>query len=133
MGERVALLAAMSRLGELESIGQLPATLRDELRAELETRKDGLQEAIQRLLAAHPELARSRRDDTVRALLIAERTALEGAAARGLISTETMETLQREIDARLEQPSTVAFVATPGVPPMSGEPVAPPEEPPGPS
>lgn len=116
VGERVALVSAMNRLGELESTGQLPSSLRDELRAELEARKDGLHDAIQALLAAHPGLARSRRDDTVRALLIAERTALEGACARGLISTETMELLQREIDARLEEPSAVAFLPPPAPP-----------------
>lgn len=109
VGERFALTSASNRLDELSHVGQLPPALRAELRAELDARTTALAEEIQRLVGAHPELARSRRDDAVRALLTAERTALEGACARGLISTATLEALQREIDARLEHPTHVTF------------------------
>jgi len=123
VGERVALASAANRLEELTHAGQLPTTIRSELRAELDGRTAALAAEMQALVAAHPELARTRRDDAVRALLIAERSALEGACARGLISSETLEVLQREIDARLERPTHVTFgtAAPQGVPATGGE------------
>ena len=116
VGERFALASAMHGLEELRQVGQLPPTLREELGKELDARTATLGAELQRLVGAHPELARSRRDDAVRALLTAERTALEGACARGLISSETLEVLQREIDARLERPTHVTFGPPPVVP-----------------
>lgn len=121
VGERVALAAARNRLGELGHSGQLPTSLEHELRERIEGRAATLHESMLRFLDAHPELAASRRDDTVRALLLAERTAVEGAYSRGLISQETLESLTREIDQQLDHRKEVAFaVAEAG--PTSAEP-----------
>lgn len=131
VGERVALTSAGGRLEELSQAGQLPPALRVELQAELAGRLEALGIEIQQLVGAHPELARSRRDDAVRALLVAERTALEGACARGLISSETLEALQAEIDARLERPTHVTFGARPAAQVAPGAAAPPPPAPPG--
>jgi monovalent cation:H+ antiporter, CPA1 family len=110
VGQRVALLAAINRLEDLAHTGQLPPALRTELREQLDRQAEALQQAMTRFLADHPELARTRRDDTVRALLIAERAAIDGAYGRGVISQETVERLHRDIDALLDAPGKVAFV-----------------------
>lgn len=108
-GERLALVAAGERLDELSRTGQLPPALERELRTEIDARAGELQAAIEAYLQAHPELSRSRRDDAVRALLLAERAALETAYGRGLLSQETLEALHAQVDVALERADAVAF------------------------
>jgi CPA1 family monovalent cation:H+ antiporter len=101
LGRRIALAAARSRLGELHGGGDIGRELYDELHELLERRGEEAHRAMRELFAAHPEIAEARRRMAVRALLLAERAALEDAFRRGSISEEAQAALRREIDEKL--------------------------------
>lgn len=109
VGKRVAVRAALARLHELERIGQLPPSLRDELERDLEGRNAELQREMHERLERDPKLARGRRDETVRALLLAEHSAVAAALQAGMISQETFEHLASEVAVGLDHGTHVAF------------------------
>lgn len=128
VGERAALAGAEQRLTELCALGQVSLPLRLELRARQERREAELEERLSAHLAAHPELERVRREDTIRALLLAERVSAERAFSGGLIDQETFEHLARDLDARIDDPSRELAAVAAAPPAQTPSPNAKPDD-----
>lgn len=102
IGRKIALQAASTGLDEMNATGQLPHDLYERYRASLDEQSSALRETMAGYLSAHRDLAYSREDDLMRALALAERSSLEDACARGLISEEAFADLRKEVDSRIE-------------------------------
>ncbi|MDQ7826014.1 MAG: Na+/H+ antiporter [Candidatus Eremiobacteraeota bacterium] len=119
IGRRMALSAAHGSLQEMNSTGQIPHDFYEKLFTILENKSSRLREEMTSYLEKHPGVAYSRHDDILIALARAERTAVEDAFMKGLISEETFTSLRKEIDRKIEQGSETAEIG--GEAPLDAE------------
>jgi monovalent cation:H+ antiporter, CPA1 family len=102
IGRRMALSSASARLEEMNATGQIPHDFYEKLHNALEDQSLSLKEGMGRYLEKYPDVAYARQDDILRALAMAERSAIEDAFMKGLIAEESYSTLRKEVDAKIE-------------------------------
>lgn len=102
-GELLAVRAASRHLDRLYYEGALIPSVRETLKAELEQREQGVNQALKALLAEQPDLNAQIIAHTRRDVLRAGRAALAELAHDGLLEEDILIELQVKLDERLQE------------------------------
>jgi CPA1 family monovalent cation:H+ antiporter len=100
LGRSIGLNAAIEELENLHENGQISHVLYEELRENLEDQQDEVRADLAEYFGRHDVIRRSQFRTARRRILSAQRSAIDDAFRRGLISEETLRNLRRDIDAQ---------------------------------
>jgi CPA1 family monovalent cation:H+ antiporter len=100
LGRSIGLNAAIEELEKLHENGQISHVLYEELRENLEEQQDEVRADLAEYFGRHDVIRRSQFRTARRRILSAQRSAIDDAFRRGLISEETLRNLRRDIDAQ---------------------------------
>ncbi len=103
LGRSMAIRAGLDEIQQLHQNGQISRQLYRDLKNELDDARREITDNLAAFVEQYDVIKRSQARSAVRRILRAQRTAVDEAFRRGVISEPTLERLRRQIDVRLSE------------------------------